>query len=395
MSEATLTKDVTSDDTMETAAQASSAPPPPPPPPAPPKNLPLTSATVTSGAALRDVLRERRLNDDWTDNQDDDDDAADPSKKKRRRIPLVGYLSAASAANLPPPAAESAANPPPAEAEIGKQYHSNADVEPPRPPLRVVCISDTHGEHFDFFNGGSIPDGDILIHAGDFFDHVAYENMDQALKELNEFFSAVPHRHKVFVAGNHETCFHRYDTKYIQKRLQESGTHYLHDCSVEIEGIRIYGSAWNHCVGMGYGANAQERAAAWDRIPSRANNPKPVDIVVTHQPAFNILDLAHTNSAKSNFNVCSVCNKKHPRFAHWGDKNLRLALFERVRPFVFQSGHVHDDAGTIEMDGVLVVNAAMQLRRRAIVYDFVPPPPAVPTTTQAHGKHHDKQCVIC
>jgi len=32
------------------------------------------------------------------------------------------------------------------------------------PPVRIVCISDTHGQHAKL----SVPDGDILIHAGDF-----------------------------------------------------------------------------------------------------------------------------------------------------------------------------------------------------------------------------------
>jgi predicted phosphodiesterase len=30
--------------------------------------------------------------------------------------------------------------------------------------VRIVCISDTHGQHANL----SVPDGDILIHAGDF-----------------------------------------------------------------------------------------------------------------------------------------------------------------------------------------------------------------------------------
>jgi len=32
------------------------------------------------------------------------------------------------------------------------------------PPVRIVCLSDTHGRHARL----SVPDGDILIHAGDF-----------------------------------------------------------------------------------------------------------------------------------------------------------------------------------------------------------------------------------
>lgn len=32
--------------------------------------------------------------------------------------------------------------------------------------MRVVCISDTHSQHNSMTN--AIPDGDVLVHAGDF-----------------------------------------------------------------------------------------------------------------------------------------------------------------------------------------------------------------------------------
>lgn len=36
--------------------------------------------------------------------------------------------------------------------------------------MRVVCISDTHGLHDELQAARRIPDGDVLVHAGDFTD---------------------------------------------------------------------------------------------------------------------------------------------------------------------------------------------------------------------------------
>ena len=68
----------------------------------------------------------------------------------------------------------------------------------PRPPLgkRVVVISDTHGKHSDL----AIPDGDILIHAGDF---TRFGKEEDAV-DFNEWLGKLSHRHKIIIEGNHE-----------------------------------------------------------------------------------------------------------------------------------------------------------------------------------------------
>ena len=69
--------------------------------------------------------------------------------------------------------------------------------EPPRAiGVRVVCVSDTHGRHRDV----SVPDGDILVHAGDF---THFGKKCDAL-DFNEWLGTLPHPVKVVVNGNHE-----------------------------------------------------------------------------------------------------------------------------------------------------------------------------------------------
>ncbi len=64
---------------------------------------------------------------------------------------------------------------------------------------KIAVISDTHGQHM----GLALPDADILVHCGDFSSHGTYFN---AIKFVN-WFGAQPHKHKIFIAGNHDLYF--------------------------------------------------------------------------------------------------------------------------------------------------------------------------------------------
>ncbi len=65
----------------------------------------------------------------------------------------------------------------------------------PGPPIRVVCISDTHTKT------QQIPQGDILIHAGDLTNAGTVQELQAQLDWLN----SLPHPHKFAIAGNHDT----------------------------------------------------------------------------------------------------------------------------------------------------------------------------------------------
>ncbi|KAF2233875.1 hypothetical protein EV356DRAFT_467755 [Viridothelium virens] len=71
-----------------------------------------------------------------------------------------------------------------------------APPTPVKPPVRVVCISDTHT-----LTHASIPDGDLLIHAGDLTNNGTPSELHAQLTWL----SSLPHPHKVVIAGNHDT----------------------------------------------------------------------------------------------------------------------------------------------------------------------------------------------
>ena len=110
-----------------------------------------------------------------------------------------------------------------------------------------------------------IPNGDILIHAGDFtnggLDEV--ETFSNFLKKLDDKF-----RYKVVIAGNNEVSFKtepkKFDvTKYysVLKSLNSNKTTnprdklknciYLEENSVQLFGINIFGSPW-YCIRFFY-----------------------------------------------------------------------------------------------------------------------------------------------
>ena len=99
--------------------------------------------------------------------------------------------------------------------------------------MNIICISDTHGKH----NHLDLPEGDILLHAGD----VSRIGKRKEIEKFLRWFSAQPHPHKVFVAGNHDYFFEDAHPEIVDYVLPDN-IHYLNDSGVEIEGIKIWGS---------------------------------------------------------------------------------------------------------------------------------------------------------
>lgn len=67
---------------------------------------------------------------------------------------------------------------------------------------RIVILSDTHSLHDRL---GPIPEGDILIHAGDFSNVGSLGDCEG----FGQFLASLPHPHKVVIAGNHDVSFDR------------------------------------------------------------------------------------------------------------------------------------------------------------------------------------------
>ena len=65
----------------------------------------------------------------------------------------------------------------------------------------LVLISDTHDSH-QYLD--SLPDGDVLIHAGDFTRRRFPAPDENEYRRFIEWFSKQKHRHKIIISGNRD-----------------------------------------------------------------------------------------------------------------------------------------------------------------------------------------------
>jgi calcineurin-like phosphoesterase family protein len=172
--------------------------------------------------------------------------------------------------------------------------------------MKLVLISDTHETH------PSVPDGDVLIHAGDFAcgDDIASLRRDIA------WLKSLPHRVKILVKGNHDLILKcRPDAAELLRPI-----HLLDNSGIEIEGVKFYGVAWK----------------------STPTIPAGTDVVISHEPCHGILD------------------------GGIGSPALRRAVLT-AQPRVFVSGHVHGARGHVVHDGTDFYNATLDVPTKDVV----------------------------
>ncbi len=191
---------------------------------------------------------------------------------------------------------------------------------------RIVCISDTHNR----CEGLLMPEGDILVHAGDLTSRGSMAEIDRAAKWLQ----SMPYEHKVVIAGNHDFCFQT-RPELTRPLMDKYGLIYLQDEDLELDGLRFYGSPWQPWFG-GWAFNLQrgkELAAKWSRIPDTT------DVLITHGPPHGKLDTV-------------------PGGEKVGCRELQKALL-RVKPKLHVFGHIHEGYGKAKLGCTQLVNASL------------------------------------
>jgi Icc-related predicted phosphoesterase len=210
--------------------------------------------------------------------------------------------------------------------------------------MKLIIFSDTHNTHHNVI----LPEGDILIFAGDMSNNgSAYE-----CGSFIEWFISQPHKHKVFIAGNHDYVFDS-NSKYRSILLTYADVdncYYLENETIEIEGISIYGSPFTPRYGdwafMRY--RGEEMGDVWKTIPNK------VDIIITHTPIHGYQDLTYQN-------INAGCE----------------ALKERLETVDYKihiCGHIHEAYGYKMIDTKLLINASIcnpnGIPNKPIVVDF-------------------------
>jgi len=200
------------------------------------------------------------------------------------------------------------------------------------------------------------------VHTGDFTNQGTLEEV----KYFDDFLATLPHKHKIIVCGNHEVGISHLTWDKI-KTLLPHATCYLQDWGETVEGINFYGSPITG-IGMGFHVDHDSIAMKeyFDRMPYGTN------ILLTHSPPFNILDLAWVQA--NNKDMCPHCFRVHPSYQHWGSSTL-LQRIQQVKPQVHIFGHVHDHApNCVKMvhsptQDTVFINAAQDLAPKPIVFD--------------------------
>ena len=192
--------------------------------------------------------------------------------------------------------------------------------------MKFVTISDTHGQH----NNLKLPQADVIIHAGD----ITKSGNKEETVEFLTWFAELPFTYKIFIAGNHDFFFEESSEAEI-KNLIPLNVIYLCNSSVIINGIKIWGSPitpyfFNWAFNRHRG---DDISRYWDLIPNDTN------ILITHGPAFSILD-------------------KTARKLDVGCEDL-LNRIQEVKPKYHICGHIHEAYGQSKKEATYYINASV------------------------------------
>jgi Icc-related predicted phosphoesterase len=196
-------------------------------------------------------------------------------------------------------------------------------------PKKLVLCSDTHELH----NRLSWPEGDILVHAGDFTMIGEPEKIEEFGKWLRDSpFSAI-----VIIAGNHDILFQKMPEKARKLLSKHDKIYYLEDGGCRVESVSFYGTPWQPEFGPGWAFtldSEEELNKKWQYIPS------DVQVLITHGPPAGILDF-------------TVDGK------HVGSTSLLTEINQRIKPQLHLFGHIHEGYGICRTGEVTFVNASI------------------------------------
>ena len=165
----------------------------------------------------------------------------------------------------------------------------------------VFAFSDTHGSHRLL----KVPeDVDIVICAGD---AVEDDLKGGEYEDFIEWFSSLSARWKIFVPGNHELSFWVGQAEKIVRQMNEKGIIVLEDAVEECDAVVIASISGNATI-------------------DDVDIPDDIDILVTHNPPYGILD------------------------EDMGSVNL-LNFILKAKPRYHLFGHIHSTAGQSQMFG--------------------------------------------
>ena len=212
--------------------------------------------------------------------------------------------------------------------------------------LKLVCLSDTHGKHWDI----SVPHGDVLIHSGDFTNTGTLAEVE----DFDAWLGTLPHKHKVVVPGNHDSVMDFEAREFILRKEAENfnneelkrwetleentillkNADVLVNKSIKIEGVKIFGTPHTIFNGKILRTFFRKYAYAFGCVNEDSfgrkmkGASKYCDVFISHSPPLGISD---TN------------NGSH---RNRGSLAILHTVF-KVNPALHIFGHVHLQGGQV------------------------------------------------
>lgn len=181
--------------------------------------------------------------------------------------------------------------------------------------MKILHLSDTHSCHHRLRD---LPEADMVVHSGDF---CMVGSEQEAIDFLN-WFCDLPYRHKIFISGNHDECLYGANIDGL-----DDNVHYLCNSGIEIDRLKFYG------VPMFMGDCVTDRQNLnYDKIPI------DTDVLITHSPAYGILDFDDD--------------------INFGSEELLQAV-TNVNPYVHLFGHIHKQHGITTVGPTIFSNGAI------------------------------------
>lgn len=180
--------------------------------------------------------------------------------------------------------------------------------------MKITFISDTHLSHDTL----TIEPTDVLVHCGDFTGNDTKEEWGNFIGWL----AAQPAKHTVLIEGNHDNLEGLVEPG---EYMTGSSIHFLRDSSVEIEGLKFFGTPW---MPNFYDWHWMLEPNSEAMIAKRELIPLDTNVLITHCPPFGVLD--ETNKDKAG---CEVLFDK-------------LQQMTELKTHAF--GHIHEGYGIID-----------------------------------------------
>lgn len=182
--------------------------------------------------------------------------------------------------------------------------------------MRIVLIADTHN------HTPELPNGDILVHAGD----ATMNGTREEIEKFDAWLGKLNYKHILFTPGNHDFLFERVNVLKNATVLINKG--------IIIDGIMFWASPYSpRFGGWAFMKSENELAEIWRNIPDK------VDVLITHGPPKGMLDKTISGENAG------------PQFL--------LERTREVKPKVHVFGHIHETYGSHYNCEVRYINASV------------------------------------